>query len=152
MRCSIAVLFTCKIVLSRLIGKGGWMCETWNGGTNSKILGGPRQTKMIHVEEGLARGSVWSKDKTMTGVLARCSKKIAAQVCIKYMRCNMCQKRKENWNIMCHLHILPMLYSSTHGCSLSVVTLVLLLVYFLQVKNKPWLPWVCSWNRHRREQ
>ncbi len=26
------------------------------------------------------------------------------------------------------------------------------LFIFLQVKNKPWLPWVYSWIRHRREQ
>jgi hypothetical protein len=32
------------------------------------------------VEEGLARSSVKSEDEAMTGVFARCSKKIAAQV------------------------------------------------------------------------
>ncbi len=50
MRCSIARLFTWILVLSCGIGKEGCTCETWNGGTNSKLLGGPRQTRMIHGE------------------------------------------------------------------------------------------------------
>jgi hypothetical protein len=33
----------------------------------------------------LTRGSVYSEDKAMTDIFARCSKKVAAQVCIKYM-------------------------------------------------------------------
>jgi hypothetical protein len=51
MRYSIAVLFTCILVLSCQVGKRGCTFETWNGGTYSKILGGPRQTRMIHWEE-----------------------------------------------------------------------------------------------------
>ncbi len=51
MRCSIAILFTCLLVLSRSVGKGGFTHETLNVGTNNKILGGPRQTKKIHEGE-----------------------------------------------------------------------------------------------------
>jgi hypothetical protein len=45
MRCSIVILFTCVLVLSRPVGKGGGTCETLIVGTNSQILGGPRQTR-----------------------------------------------------------------------------------------------------------
>ncbi len=51
MKCSMAMLFTCVLVLSRPIVKGRCTCETLIVGTNSEILGGPRQTRKIHVEE-----------------------------------------------------------------------------------------------------
>ncbi len=51
-RCSIDVLFTCVIVFSHPVVKGGCTCETRIVGTNSQILGGPRQTMKTHVEEG----------------------------------------------------------------------------------------------------
>jgi hypothetical protein len=45
------ILFTCAPVLSRLVVKGGYMRGTLIVGTNSKIMGGPGQTKKTHVEE-----------------------------------------------------------------------------------------------------
>ncbi len=51
MRCSIDILFTCVLVLSRPVVKGGCACETRILGKNSKLLGGPRQTRKIHVVE-----------------------------------------------------------------------------------------------------
>jgi hypothetical protein len=50
-RCSMVILFTCVLVLSHPVVKGECTCETRIVGTNSKILGGPRQTRKIHVEE-----------------------------------------------------------------------------------------------------
>jgi hypothetical protein len=41
------------------------MCETQIVGTNSKILGGPRQTKKIHVEESWQE--VQSNSRTRPG-------------------------------------------------------------------------------------
>ncbi len=49
--CGIAMLFTCALVLSYRGGKGGFGCEIWIVGANSKILGGPGQTNKIPVEE-----------------------------------------------------------------------------------------------------
>ncbi len=48
--CSVAMLFTCTLVLSCLASKWGFECETWVVGTNSKILGGPEQTRKILTE------------------------------------------------------------------------------------------------------
>jgi hypothetical protein len=48
---TIAILFTCVLVLSCPGVKGGCMCETWIIGTNSKILGEPKQTRKVHAEE-----------------------------------------------------------------------------------------------------
>ncbi len=62
MRCSIAILFTCVLVLSCPVVKWGCMCETWIVGTNSKILGGPRHTRKVHVEEG--RQEIQSNPRT----------------------------------------------------------------------------------------
>ncbi len=45
------ILFTGELVLSRLVVEGGCTRETGIVGTNSKILGGPGQTKKIHAEE-----------------------------------------------------------------------------------------------------
>jgi hypothetical protein len=47
MWCSAAMLFTCALVISRPVSKEGAECETWAVGTNSKILGGPDQTRNI---------------------------------------------------------------------------------------------------------
>ncbi len=43
--CSAAVLYTCTLVRSRPDSNEGVKCETWSVGTNSKILGGPGQTR-----------------------------------------------------------------------------------------------------------
>jgi hypothetical protein len=62
MRCSIAILFTCVLMLSCPVVKGGCTCETWIVGTNSKILGGPRQTRKVHAEESWEK--IQSKPRT----------------------------------------------------------------------------------------
>jgi hypothetical protein len=61
----MTILFTCLLVLSHLVVKGGCTCETLTIGTNSKILGGPRQTRKIHVEEN--RQEVQSNPRTRPG-------------------------------------------------------------------------------------
>ncbi len=57
----------------------------------------------------------------MTDVFMRCSKKIAAQVCIEYMGCNICQKEKGTEMACVTCIILPMLDFDTHDCSLSAL-------------------------------
>jgi hypothetical protein len=77
MRCSIVILFTCVLVLSHPVVRGGCTCETEIVGTKSQILGGPKQTRRY----------MWKRaeNKAMKDVFARCLKKITAQVCTKYM-------------------------------------------------------------------
>ncbi len=47
MRCSTPILFTCIAVLSRLIVKGGCICELRSVEANNRLLGGPRQTRNL---------------------------------------------------------------------------------------------------------
>ncbi len=56
---SIAMLFTCTLVLSCPVGKEGFEHETWAVGVNSKILGGPKQIRRMLMEES-------SKDLSLT--------------------------------------------------------------------------------------
>jgi hypothetical protein len=49
------------------------------------ILGGPRQTRKIHVEENWQEVQSNPEDEAMTDVFARCFKNITAQVCTQYM-------------------------------------------------------------------
>jgi hypothetical protein len=58
MRCSIILLFTYVLVLSCPVGKGECTCEKLIVGANSKILGGSRQTRKIHVERTSKRFSL----------------------------------------------------------------------------------------------
>jgi hypothetical protein len=62
MRCHAPILFTCIIVLSRLVIKGECMCEIWIVGRNNKLLGGPRQIRRIQAEVG----NVTSKRNAVT--------------------------------------------------------------------------------------
>ncbi len=43
-------------------------------------------------------------------------------------------------------------YRVVTSCIQGIWLVILIGVYFSQVKNKPWLPWVYSWTWHRREQ
>jgi hypothetical protein len=49
--CSAAMLFTCTLVRSRPDSNEGVKCETCSVGTNSKVLGGPGQTRNILEKE-----------------------------------------------------------------------------------------------------
>jgi hypothetical protein len=51
-------------------------------------------------------------------------------------------KRKGNWNGMFHLHYIAYAWFWYPWLFVVCTVLLLLIVYFSQVKNKPWLPWV----------
>jgi hypothetical protein len=153
MRCSIAMLFTCMLVFSCPIGNGGCTCETWNGGTNNKILGGPRQTRTVHVGEGWHEVQSDPRRKPWQMYSLSAPRRQPLKYVWSIWDITYAKRRKGNWNVMWHLHyICPCLIFYTHDCSLSVFALSLLIVYFSQVKNKPWLSWVYSWIQHLREQ
>jgi hypothetical protein len=80
--CSVAVLFTCTLGRSCPDSYEGVKCETRSIGTNSKILGGPGQTRNILEKKDQEKLSL-SLDRGHKDVFARCSKKMAAQVCTK---------------------------------------------------------------------
>ncbi len=122
--CSAVMLFTCALVISRPASKEGVGCETWAVGTSSKILGGPEQTRNI---------------------LGRENQHMAVQVCTNYDCINCLHKEDylNSVNIICALLWLLHVHEpkgNTDWC------------LFLQVKNKPWLPWVYSWIWHRPKQ
>ncbi len=48
-------------------------------------------------------------------------------------------------------HPVFMLYVAI-SCVQGIWFTILIAIYFSQVKNKPWLPWVCTWIWHRRER
>ncbi len=50
--------------------------------------------------------------------------------------------------LLCHVFT----YHVTISCIQGICFVILIGVYFSQVKNRPWLPWVYSWIWHRCEQ
>ncbi len=145
MRCSAAMLFTCSLELSCPAGKEGW---AWNMSRWSKQQGTvwAKNKQEEYTRRRAARVSVQTWIEAMKDVFARCSKKMAVQACTKFWLYNCATERN------CHeLHITPSVFD--YNCSCSQVKFAILIdVYFLQVKNKPWLPWLYSWIWHRREQ
>ncbi len=65
---------------------------------------------------------------------------------VQVMITQLCRREKLPWVICSMLSVIDYDYSI-----LQARLAILLVVYFSQVKNKPWLPWVYSWIRHRRE-
>ncbi len=49
--CSVAMLFTCTLVLSRPVGNAGFARETCAVEGNKKLLGGPKQIRRMLMEE-----------------------------------------------------------------------------------------------------
>jgi hypothetical protein len=76
----------------------------------------------------------------MRYVFARCFRKTAVQVCtvITYMNVLSC-------NSCIHISCCKFLHLGNLIRNIDSV-------YFPQVKNKPWLPWVYTWIRHHRKQ
>jgi hypothetical protein len=138
--CSAAMLFTCTLVLScQLAGKGEH--ETWVVRTGSKILGGPKQTRRLLMKES---------NKSLSSILDRGHEGRICDVLQENSRSSM-------YKVYCvterNCHELFRTLSEFHYdylCS-QVKFVILINVYFSQVKNKPWLPWVYSWIQHRRE-
>ncbi len=54
--------------------------------------------------------------------------------------------------VMNYLRYIVHAWLCCYNYSCLLLFLYWLVLIFLQVKNKPWLPWVYSWIRHRREQ
>ncbi len=142
------MLFTCALVLSCTGGKRRYASEIWIVGTNSKILGGPGQTRKIHGKRASKRFRLtleWGPDRRIRKVLQEdgCSIMYKVYDCIVVPKEN-CHELSAVYHPC--LIILPMIicvYTSGFLQYWSVF-------FFLQVKNKPWLPWVYAWIRHRR--
>ncbi len=142
--CSAVMLFTCTLVLSCPAGKEGW---AWNMSRCSKQqdTGWAKNKQEEYSWRRPVRVSVQTWIEAMKDIFARCSKKMALQVCTK-LWLNCAAERN------CHeLYITLTVFD--YNCICSQVEFVILInVYCSQVKNKPWLLWVYSWIRHRREK
>ncbi len=87
----------------------------------------------------------------MKDALAKCFKKTVAQVCTETELCNC--PHKQNLSVfLCVIYVLPWLSYNALFSSYSWIKHSTDFCLFSQVKNKPWLPWVYSWIRHRHEQ
>jgi hypothetical protein len=104
MRCSIAILFTCMLVLSCPVGKGGCTCETWNSGTNNKILGGSRQTRKVHVGEGWHEVQSDPRTRPWQTYLRGAPRRQPLKYVWSIWDVTDAKRRKGNWSVMRHLH------------------------------------------------
>ncbi len=115
--------------------------------------------------------SVDAQKGTVKDIFTRCLKKNVAQVCTLLKSCAYhkeefklyCQPYyKYRWktNIQDHsgyvvdIYVNLLIPASILFLSFPMykVCRVITGVYFLQVKNKPWIPWVYTWSWHRPEQ
>ncbi len=71
--------------------KGGYMCETWIVGTNTRYWVGQNKQER-NMWKGTGKRFSLTKNEAMTNVFEKCFKKIAAQVCTKYMITWLCQE------------------------------------------------------------
>ncbi len=131
--CSIVVMFTSATQIAE-----GARCETWTVATNSKILGWAWPQDACSQGEARIRLSLSpdrGHEERIREVLHedRCSSMYS-----NYMHCRL---------VMSCIHV-----SCCNSCIKGIGFVILIFVYFSQVKNKPWLPWVYSWFWHCREQ
>ncbi len=91
----------------------------------------------------MPRRGPWS---TYSQGLARCLKKTDVQVCtlssVYVLFCNA------TFTLLLHTYVPSVTSSHLLPCTSCVC--VITGVYFSQVKNKPWIPWVYTWFWHRR--
>jgi hypothetical protein len=102
-------------------------------------------------KKGPERGSVYTPNEAMKDILARCHKKTDVQVCtLTIMHC--CPVTVNIRAIATYATFLQSAISISTVCMYKNVTVTLTDVYFSQVKNEPWHPWVYTWFWHCREQ
>ncbi len=149
MRCHAPILFTCIMVLNRLVVKGGCTCEIWIVGQITSWWVG--QDKQGGYKIGASWPMVQSNPRTRPGWTysrgaARDSRSSMYKMYIEIMMLWFAWNEKGKIkNVGYHLYdwfVYELLY---------IVCMTDMFI-FLQVKNKLWLPWVYSWIRHCRKQ
>ncbi len=99
-------------------------------------------------KKGPEPGSVRAQSEAMKDVLARCHEKAAAQVSTLIIM----HYYPITININAMIACASFWYWQPDLASLCTSNVILMGVYFSQVKKKPWHPWVHTWFRHHREQ
>ncbi len=145
------VMFTCTLLRSHLESKKT-LGETWATAIKAikTILWTSVASKCSLTGMGAGPGSVCGQKGTMKDVFARCLKRTDVQVCTL----TLCIYRSviAISTSLLHMYLsftinnyLPLACTSFCDCIITGV-------YFSQVKNKPWIPWVYTWIWHCRKQ
>ncbi len=132
MLCSGAMLFTCTLVIRCPVSKEGVECETWAVGTNNKILGGPEQIRNILGKENQQE----AQSNPGSRPWRTYSRGAPRRWPFKYVQSYDCIIAPMKEIAMSFIMIIPYPW---------VKFTMLIDVYFSQVKNKPWLPWLYIW-------
>jgi hypothetical protein len=111
------ILFTCITVLSRLVVKGQWVCKIWIGGTNNKLLGGPRQIRKTQYRRKRAKGSFWPRTKPEWTYSRSASRSSCSSMykCIQ-ISCS-CSLERKDWDVVSY----GMIHCSHIFCCLSIL-------------------------------
>jgi hypothetical protein len=117
----------------------------WVVGVNSKILGRLRQTRRVLMKQS-SRSLSSTLDWGHEGRICEVLQKDGRSSMYKAMIHNYAVERSclEFFLACCPwlIMIIPWFANQTYNTDRCL---------FSQVKNKPWLPWVYSWIRHRHE-
>ncbi len=138
--CNIVMLFTCTLVRSHPDNKEGVRCETRFVEMNSKILGWTGQQDACSEKEARRRLNL-SLERGHEG-----------RIC-EVLQEDDCSCMYKSWLFVltCIMSVRSLSMPYNHLRPGNWFT-SLIAVYFSQVKNKPWLPWVYTWIWHRQEQ
>jgi hypothetical protein len=142
------VMFTCTLVRSHPEGKKT-LGETWAAVIKAinSILWTSVASRCSLTRMGAELSSVYGQKWTMKDVLARCLEKTDVQVCT--LSNVYILLRNATFALLLHTYLLWLTIIVSSPCTNCVC--IITGVYFSQVKNKPWIPWVYTWFWHRRE-
>jgi hypothetical protein len=145
------VMFTCTLLRSypesiKMLG------ETWATAIKAinSILWTSVASRCSLTILGAGPGSVCGQKGTMKDVFARCLKRADVQVCT--LTFVYLLFRSSNIHALLHSYLSFMINNYRPLHVLVFCDCIITSVYFSQVKNKPWIPWVYTWFWHRREQ
>jgi hypothetical protein len=105
-------------------------------------------SRCSHTGMGVESGSVCGQKGTMKDIFARCLKRADVQVCTLIVYTLF-------YNANSSLATYVPFFTANNHCPLACTRFcdyIITGVYFSQVENKPWIPWVYTWSWHCREQ
>ncbi len=143
------VMFTCTLLRIHPQGKKT-LGETWAAVIKAmnSILWTSMASRCSLTRMGAEPGSEYGQKGTMKDVHARCLKKTDVQVCtLSNVHILFRNETSALWLPM-YLLWPTIIVSSPRTSCVCIITGV----YFSQVKNKPWIPWVYTWSWHCWEQ
>jgi hypothetical protein len=159
-RCHAPILFTRIVLVSHLAVKGRCTCEIGVVGTNNKLLGGPGQQGRYNKEESWQEAQSNLRTRPEWTYSWGASRDSRSNMYIVYMVI-LLQSMGMLWVvylIFCSCLIIVVVAYIIHCLCIMISSAACIIhsnawcLFSLQVKNKPWPPWVYSWIWHHREQ